>query len=97
MDALDVHEPDVANRELIELAHEPALVDLLEELDEQGGGRIDLDTSMGPGSLRGNLAGIPRCSGCRGKSVGRRLGRRLSFVCARPDITHGPGSRWASV
>jgi acetoin utilization deacetylase AcuC-like enzyme len=49
--ALIHHEPDPATTATIELAHDPALLRLLRELDERGGGRIDLDTSMGPHSL----------------------------------------------
>ena len=86
MDRLDVHEPQAAGRELIELAHEPALVDLLEELDEQGGGRIDLDTSMGPGSLEATM----RASQGTVDAVGKVLDRTWSsaFVCMRPPGHH---------
>ncbi len=86
LDSLDVHEPDAADRELIELAHEPALVDLLEELDKQGGGRIDLDTSMGPGSLDATL----RASQGAVDAVGKVLDGTWSsaFVCMRPPGHH---------
>ncbi len=86
LDRLDIHEPDVADRELIELAHEPALVELLEELDRQGGGRIDLDTSMGPGSLEATL----RASQGAVDAVGRVLDATWSsaFVCMRPPGHH---------
>src|SRR5438309_1562782 len=49
------HSPAAAARGDIELAHAPALVDLLERLDTAGGGRIDLDTAMGPSSLDATL------------------------------------------
>ncbi len=52
---LERHEPEPAGRDLVELAHERGLMDLLEEIHEQGGGHIDLDTSMGPNSLEATL------------------------------------------
>jgi acetoin utilization deacetylase AcuC-like enzyme len=86
MDRLDIHEPETADRELIELAHERALVELLEELDKQGGGRIDLDTSMGPGSLEATL----RASQGAVDAVSKVLDGTWSsaFVCMRPPGHH---------
>ncbi len=50
-DELIEHSPEPASFETVELAHDASLVRLLRDLDEQGGGRVDLDTSMGPHSL----------------------------------------------
>ncbi len=83
---LEHHEPEPADRGLIELVHSPGLVDLIERLDEQGGGRIDLDTAMGPGSLEATL----RASKGAVDAVDR-VGRGEwdgAFVCMRPPGHH---------
>jgi acetoin utilization deacetylase AcuC-like enzyme len=48
---LDHHAPGIATRELICVVHDDEHVDQLEQLDASGGGRIDLDTAMGPHSF----------------------------------------------
>jgi acetoin utilization deacetylase AcuC-like enzyme len=88
---LETHEPEPASRELLELVHEPAHLDLLEALDADGGGRIDLDTSMGPHSLdaarRGSQGAVD--------AVTQVLDGRWSsaFVCMRPPGHHATRQR----
>lgn len=86
MDRMQRHYPEPASRELVELAHEPAHVDLLTELNSLGGGRIDLDTSMGPDSLEATLRATQGCV----DAVRFVLDGIWSsaFVCMRPPGHH---------
>ncbi|HYZ91250.1 MAG TPA: histone deacetylase [Actinomycetota bacterium] len=88
---LDHHAPDPAGRELIELVHDPSLVTLLEEIDAAGGGRIDLDTGMGPGSLEAAMRGS------RGAvDAAERVLEGVwtaAFVCMRPPGHHATATR----
>jgi acetoin utilization deacetylase AcuC-like enzyme len=80
------HAPLPAARSLIELAHDPSLVDLLEHLDAEGGGQIDLDTGMGPGSLDAALRGSQG-----GVDAADRVLRgewSSALVCMRPPGHH---------
>ena len=88
---LDPHAPEPASRELVELVHEPALIDALEQLDRSGGGRIDLDTSMGPHSLDAAL----RATRGTADAVERVLSDEWSsaFVCMRPPGHHATPQR----
>jgi acetoin utilization deacetylase AcuC-like enzyme len=83
---VDVHEPQPAPLDVIELAHDPAVVQLLQQLDEAGGGRIDVDTVMGPGSLDATL----RASQGTIDAAARVLDGIWSagFVCTRPPGHH---------
>jgi acetoin utilization deacetylase AcuC-like enzyme len=89
--SLERHEPQPAPRELLELVHDARLVEVLERLDEQGGGRIDLDTSMGPHSLdaarRGSQGAVD--------AADRVLDGTWSaaFVCMRPPGHHATPQR----
>lgn len=49
-EALEPLEPRRARRDELERVHRPEVVDLLARVDANGGGRLDADTSMGPGS-----------------------------------------------
>ncbi len=88
---LEHHEPVPAPRSLIELAHDPSLVDLLEALDASGGGQIDLDTGMGPGSLDAALRGSQGTV----DAVERVLSGAWSsaIVCMRPPGHHATQDR----
>jgi len=83
---LIAHHPDRASRASVELAHEPALVDLLERLDEAGGGRIDLDTSMGPHSLDAALRGTQGVIDATKKVLDGEWD--AAFSCMRPPGHH---------
>jgi acetoin utilization deacetylase AcuC-like enzyme len=85
------HEPDPAPRAAVALAHDDALIDLLEELDGQGGGRIDLDTAMGTASLDAAL----RASQGAIDAADRVLDGRWSgaFVAMRPPGHHATRAR----
>jgi len=85
------HEPDVATPEEIELAHDAALMELLQRLDHAGGGRIDLDTAMGPSSLAATL----RASRGAVDATRRVLDGEWdsAFVCMRPPGHHATRSR----
>jgi acetoin utilization deacetylase AcuC-like enzyme len=85
-EALIRHEPERATRQQIELAHEGSLVDLLEQLDRQGGGRIDLDTSMGPHSLDATLRATQGAIDATEKVLGDEWDS--AFVCMRPPGHH---------
>jgi acetoin utilization deacetylase AcuC-like enzyme len=89
--SLDRHEPEPAGRDLLELAHDPRLVDLLEQLDADGGGRIDLDTSMGQHSLDAARRGAQGAV----DAVDRVLDGTWSsaFVCMRPPGHHATALR----
>jgi acetoin utilization deacetylase AcuC-like enzyme len=88
---LDEHRPEPASRELLRLAHDEELVDLLYALDAQGGGRIDLDTSMGPHSLDAAL----RAAQGTMDAAHRVLDGEWSgaFVCMRPPGHHATPRR----
>jgi acetoin utilization deacetylase AcuC-like enzyme len=85
------HEPDPASRELVALVHNADLVDSLVGLDAAGGGRIDLDTAMGPHSLDAAL----RASQGVVDAVERVLDGRWSsaFSCMRPPGHHATPHR----
>ncbi len=88
---LDHHAPEPADDSLIELAHDRSLLEALEEIDADGGGQIDLDTGMGPGSLEAALRGS------RGAvdSAERVLDGHwdAAFVCMRPPGHHATAVR----
>lgn len=91
LDALERHEPEVATRELLTLAHDDRLVDVLERLDADGGGRIDLDTSMGIHSLDA----ARRAAQGAVDAADRVLDGTWSsaFVCMRPPGHHATPQR----
>jgi acetoin utilization deacetylase AcuC-like enzyme len=80
------HSPAAAARSDIELAHDPALVDLLERLDAAGGGRIDLDTAMGPASLDSTLHASQGAIDAASKVLAGSW--ESAFVCMRPPGHH---------
>jgi acetoin utilization deacetylase AcuC-like enzyme len=88
---LEQHRPEQAPRELLELVHGPELLGLLEELDARGGGRIDLDTSLGPHSLGAS------CRATQGAvdAADNVLSGKWSsaFVCMRPPGHHATPGR----
>jgi acetoin utilization deacetylase AcuC-like enzyme len=90
-DRLEHHEPEPAERSLIELAHDPSLVDLLEALDERGGGQIDLDTGMGPGSLDAALRGSQGTAGAAERVLSGAWD--AAMVCMRPPGHHATKDR----
>lgn len=98
---LESVEPEAVPREVLELAHSPEYVRLLWEIDDAGGGRVDLDTRMGSGSL----AAVLVSSGAAVEAAARILDGRWSsaFVVARPPGHHatydGPLSQpaWTAV
>lgn len=83
---LIAHSPEPASRDLVELAHDGSLVALLGELDAQGGGRIDLDTSMGPHSLDAALRGTQGAVDATKKVLDGEW--EAAFSCARPPGHH---------
>jgi acetoin utilization deacetylase AcuC-like enzyme len=91
IDRLESHGPAPASRTTIELAHDTGLIDLLHELDAEGGGRIDGDTSMGAHSLEAAL----RASQGAVDAVEHVLdGRWTSALCCfRPPGHHATTSR----
>jgi acetoin utilization deacetylase AcuC-like enzyme len=91
LDRLDRHSPSPAARDVLELVHSPALVDLLEHLDDQGGGRIDLDTSMGPGSLDATLRSTQGTIDAAERVLASEWS--AAFVCMRPPGHHATPSR----
>jgi acetoin utilization deacetylase AcuC-like enzyme len=85
-DELIRHSPEPAPRDLVELAHDGALVALLDELDARGGGRIDLDTSMGPHSLD---AALRATQGAVDAAANVLAGVwDAAFTCMRPPGHH---------
>ena len=80
------HSPERAPRALVELAHDHALVALLDELDERGGGRIDLDTSMGPHSLDAALRATQGAVDAAAKVLSGEWDAALT--CMRPPGHH---------
>ena len=85
------HEPERAATDEILLAHDESLLALLVQLDEAGGGRIDLDTSMGPASLDATL----RASRGAVDATRRVLDGEwdAAFVCMRPPGHHATRTR----
>lgn len=90
-DRLEDHEPDVAPREVAELAHEPALLDMLERLDAAGGGTIDLDTATGPGSLEATLRATQGAVDATQRVLDDTW--HAAFVCMRPPGHHATPRR----
>jgi len=89
--ALDVHTPEPAGREIVGLVHEAGYLDLLERLDAAGGGRLDPDTRMGPGSLEAALrASQGTCDAVERVVAGNW---HSAFVCVRPPGHHAPADR----
>ncbi|MGH2758779.1 MAG: histone deacetylase family protein [Actinomycetota bacterium] len=88
---LEHHEPEPAERSLIELAHDPGLVDLLEVLDARGGGQIDLDTGMGPGSLEAALRGSQGTVDAADRVLNGTWDSAM--VCMRPPGHHATPDR----
>ncbi|MEX2393330.1 MAG: histone deacetylase, partial [Actinomycetota bacterium] len=83
---VDVHSPEPASRDVIELVHRPDLVDALEEADHARGGRFDADTSMGPHSLDATLRAS---QGAIDAAAAVLDGRWTSaFICMRPPGHH---------
>lgn len=88
---LDHHEPEPARREVLELVHEAAYLDLLERIDADGGARLDPDTRMGPGSLEASLRATQgACDGVDRVTSGEW---DAAFVCMRPPGHHATPSR----
>ncbi len=85
------HEPDTASFDEIGLAHDASLVELVQRLDRSGGGRIDLDTAMGPTSLDATL----RASRGAIDAARRVLDDEWdsAFVCTRPPGHHATHTR----
>lgn len=90
-DRLRWHEPEPAEREVIERAHDPALVELIERIDAAGGGRVDLDTAMGPGSLDAALRGAQGAIDAAANVLDGSW--NAAFVCVRPPGHHATRSR----
>ena len=88
---LEAHEPAPASRGLVELAHGAELIDMLEELDSRGGGQIDLDTGMGPGSLEAALRGTQGTVDAADRVLRGEWGS--AFVCMRPPGHHATALR----
>ena len=90
-DRLLRHEPDAASSEEILLAHDASLLELLERLDAEHGGQIDLDTSMSDASLDATL----RASRGAIDAARRVLDGEWdsAFVCMRPPGHHATRSR----
>jgi acetoin utilization deacetylase AcuC-like enzyme len=88
---LAAHEPDHATRDEILLAHDASLVDVLERLDASGGGRIDLDTSMGPSSLEATLRASRGALDATRKVLDGEWD--AAFVCMRPPGHHATRTR----
>ena len=93
LDDLDHHTPDAASFELAGLVHEAEHLDALRSLHDAGGGRIDLDTSLGPHSLDAAL----RATQGTVDATRRVLDKTWSgaFVCARPPGHHA--TPWRSM
>ena len=88
---LEHHAPDPAERSLIELAHDSSLLDALEDIDAAGGGQIDLDTGMGPGSLEATLRGSRGAVDATERVLDGAWD--AAFVCMRPPGHHATTSR----
>ena len=80
------HSPERASRELVELAHDASLIRMLDDLDEQGGGRIDLDTSMGPHSFDATLRSTQGAVDAVRKILDDEWD--AAFSCTRPPGHH---------
>jgi acetoin utilization deacetylase AcuC-like enzyme len=57
-DRLDVWEPAMADERVLELVHTPTHVSAMRELIARGGGRIDVDTAVSPGSWEAALRAV---------------------------------------
>jgi acetoin utilization deacetylase AcuC-like enzyme len=88
---LDHHEPGIAPRDLPGLVHDPALMDLLERLEGDGGGQIDLDTGMRPGSLEATLRGDQGAVDAAERVLDGHW--EAAFVAMRPPGHHATASR----
>ena len=88
---LETHEPAPADRGLVELVHEPELLDALNDLDAAGGGQIDLDTGMGPGSLEAALRSSQGAVDAADRVLRGDWGS--AFVCMRPPGHHSTPRR----
>jgi acetoin utilization deacetylase AcuC-like enzyme len=91
LERLAAHEPQAASRALLELVHEPELVDLLDDLDRRGGGQIDLDTGMGPGSLEAALRATQGTVDAADRVLHGQW--EAAFVCMRPPGHHATANR----
>ncbi len=84
----DVRLSPAATREQIAAVHPPEHIDRIERLCLRGGGMIDMDTLVSPGSFEAALHAAGRRRGGRGRVAG--LGRRagpLRRVAASPAGT----------
>jgi acetoin utilization deacetylase AcuC-like enzyme len=86
-----MHEPSAAPRELLALVHGEHHLAFLEELDAAGGGRIDLDTSMGPHSLDAARRGTQGLVDATAKVLDGEW--TSAFVCTRPPGHHATPER----
>ena len=83
---LEHHQPDPATHDEIGLTHDATLIELLQRLDQAGGGRIDLDTAMGPSSLEATLRASRGAIDAAERVVDNQWD--AAFVCMRPPGHH---------
>ena len=91
VERLEPHAPDPASREIVTLVHDPRYVDMLEDLHASGGGRIDLDTSMGAHSLDAALRGTQGALDAAANVLDGKWAAAL--CCTRPPGHHATPSR----
>ncbi len=85
------HQPEPASHDVIAGAHDDSLADLIERLDAAGGGRIDLDTAMGPHSLDAALRASQGAIDAASFVIDGRWD--AAFVCMRPPGHHATRTR----
>jgi acetoin utilization deacetylase AcuC-like enzyme len=88
---LAMHAPDPASFDVLGLVHDGRHLASLEHLDSSGGGRIDLDTSMGAHSLEAARRATQGAIDAADKVCGGEW--TAAFMCMRPPGHHATPQR----
>ena len=85
------HTPEPASFESLKLVHDAGQLEILQALDDAGGGRIDADTSLGPHSLAAARTGSQGAVDAATKVLDGEWSS--AFVCMRPPGHHATAQR----